>query len=86
MFALCAKRYANHFGGCRVRDAPARPEDGRARPCWPSQTRKGRPQLRFAGIPIPKEVENTQFFVGGSTGTGKSVCISDYIESAVARA
>jgi hypothetical protein len=50
-----------------------------------SQTRGGNAQLPFAGIPIPKDVENTQHFVGGSTGTGKSVCMSQYIESAVAR-
>jgi len=50
-----------------------------------SMARRGKNQLRFLGIPVPKDVESTQFFVGGSTGTGKSQCIADYVESAQQR-
>ena len=84
VFAVCAKRYANHFGGS-VFVTRLRGPKMVSQILLAGQTRKGKGQLRFAGIPIPKDVENTQFFVGGSTGTGKSVCISDYIESAAAR-
>lgn len=84
VFAVCAKRYATHFGGS-VFVTRLRGPKMVGQKVLASQTRKGKGQLLFAGIPIPKDVENTQFFVGGSTGTGKSVCISDYIESAVAR-
>lgn len=84
LFAFAMRRYANHFGGAvfvaRLRG-----------PCMISQhvlasrTRVAKGQLSFAGIPVPEVVESTQFFVGGSTGTGKSVCIGGYIESALAR-
>ena len=84
MFAFCARRYANHFGGS-VFVTRLRGPRMVSQTLLAGQTRNGHGQLRFAGIPIPKEVENTQFFVGGSTGTGKSVCISDYIDSAAAR-
>lgn len=50
-----------------------------------SSTKRSGKQLMFGGVPVPHEVESTQFFVGGSTGTGKSVCIGEYIESALAR-
>lgn len=42
-------------------------------------------QLSFASVPIPKWLESLHFAVIGSTGTGKSVVISDYLESAIAR-
>lgn len=41
--------------------------------------------LRIAGVPIPEWLEALHFRVIGSTGAGKSVVISDYIESALAR-
>jgi hypothetical protein len=84
VFAWSVRRYANHFGGS-VFVSRLRGPRMVSQYVLAAQTRKGNAQLRFAGIPIPAEVENTQFFVGGSTGTGKSVCISDYIESAVER-
>ena len=84
VFALCARRYANHFGGS-VFVKRLRGPKMVSQKLLGSQTRGGNAQLPFAGIPIPKDVENTQHFVGGSTGTGKSVCMSQYIESAVAR-
>ncbi|RYF48622.1 MAG: type VI secretion protein, partial [Comamonadaceae bacterium] len=84
MFAVCARRYANHFGGAAFVTRLRGPRMV-SQTLLAARTRRGQAQLLFAGIPIPKEVENTQFFVGGSTGTGKSVRISDYIESAVAR-
>jgi len=67
IFAACAKRYVNHFGGSVF------------------VTRLRGPRMVGQKVLASQTRENTQFFVGGSTGTGKSVCISDYIESAVAR-
>jgi hypothetical protein len=86
VFIVCVKRYANHFGGS-VFVTRLRGPRMVSQTLLAASTRKrgvGQ-QLRFAGIPVPREVENTQFFVGGSTGTGKSVCISDYVDSAVQR-
>ena len=84
LFVLGVKRYANHFGGAafvtRLRGPRVISQTLLA-----ARTRRGRGQLTFAAIPIPKEAESTQFFVGGSTGTGKSVCIGDYIDSACRR-
>lgn len=84
VFALCAKRYVNHFGGS-VFVARLRGPALVSPVLLAARTRQGPGQLRFATIPVPQEVESTQFFVGGSTGTGKSVCIGDYIESTAAR-
>ncbi|SFQ70544.1 Type IV secretory pathway, VirD4 component, TraG/TraD family ATPase [Variovorax sp. OK605] len=84
VFVVAVRRYANHFGGAvfvaRLRGPRMVSEHVLA-----SITRGQKGQLRFAGIPVPQAVESTQFFIGGSTGTGKSVCIADYIESARAR-
>ena len=41
--------------------------------------------LRFAGVPVPESIEALHFSAVGSTGSGKSVVISDYIESALDR-
>lgn len=86
VFIVCIRRYANHFGGS-VFVSRLRGPRLVSQILLAASTRKrgGKDQLRFAGIPIPREVENTQFFVGGSTGTGKSVCISDYVDSAAQR-
>ncbi|MGJ7574863.1 type IV secretion system DNA-binding domain-containing protein [Variovorax sp. RB2P76] len=84
VFILAVHRYANHFGGA-VFVARLRGPRMVSQHVLASRTRAGRGQLRFAGIPVPRAVESTQFFIGGSTGTGKSVCISGYIESALAR-
>lgn len=90
LFAVCVRRYANHFGGSvfvgRLRGPKMVSQYQLAKATRTSRGMgRGKEQLRFAAIPIPREVENTQFFVGGSTGTGKSVCISDYVASAVER-
>jgi hypothetical protein len=39
-------------------------------------------QLSFMGVPVPRSVEYLHFEVVGSTGSGKSQVIADYIESA----
>lgn len=83
-FAVIVRRYANHFGGA-VFVARLRGPRMVSQHVLASKTRDSKRQLRFAGIPVPPAVESTQFFIGGSTGTGKSVCIGDYIESALAR-
>ena len=46
-----------------------------------SRTKSGSGQLRFMDTPVPRDVESTHFLAGGSTGTGKSQCIAEYIES-----
>lgn len=84
VFILVMRRYANHFGGA-VFAARLRGPRMVSQHVLASSTRARKGQLRFAGIPVPKAVEGMQFFIGGSTGTGKSVCISGYIESALAR-
>lgn len=84
VFALGVRYYANHFGGAAF-VARLRGPRMVSQHVLASKTRSGRGQLRFAGIPVPHATESTQFFVGGSTGTGKSVCIGDYVESALAR-
>ncbi len=43
---------------------------------------RGKKQLTFMGIPIPTLLETLHFLVTGSTGSGKSQIIADYIESA----
>lgn len=83
-FAICVKRYVTHFGGA-VFVTRLRGPRMVSHPLLIARTRNGREQLRFGGVPVPRDVESTQFFVGGSTGTGKSVCIADYIDSAMAR-
>ena len=84
VFVWSVKRYANHFGGAGYATRLRGPRLI-SQVLLAGRTRKGRDQLVFAAIPIPREAESTQFFVGGSTGTGKSVCIGDYIESATRR-
>lgn len=85
-FIFCIRRYANHFGGSTFVSRLRGPRMvSRALLAGSTRRRGGKDQLRFAGLPIPRAVENTHFFVGGSTGTGKSVCISDYVQGAIAR-
>lgn len=84
VFVACVRRYANHFGGSEFVSRLRGPRMV-SQTLLAAQTRRQTGQLRLAGISIPASVENTQFFVGGSTGTGKSVCIADYLESAVDR-
>lgn len=84
IFAVCANRYVNNFGGSQFVKRLRGPKMVSPK-MLAAQTKAGKEQLRFAGIPVPKDVESTQFFVGGSTGTGKSVCIGDYIDSALTR-
>jgi len=84
VFVWAVRRYATHFGGASFVTRLRGPRMV-SQPILVAQTRKGKGQLCFAGIPIPHAVENTQFFVGGSTGTGKSVCVAGYIESVLAR-
>lgn len=73
-------RWTNKFGGAEFLKhlrGPRMVSQGALR----SRTKSGKYQLRFMDTPVPKEVESTHFFVGGSTGTGKSQCIGGYIES-----
>ncbi|WLI87830.1 type IV secretion system DNA-binding domain-containing protein [Massilia sp. R2A-15] len=48
-------------------------------------TQENVPQLSIAGIPIPTRTEREHLSVTGSTGSGKSQAIAEYIESALAR-
>ncbi|MES3022796.1 MAG: type IV secretion system DNA-binding domain-containing protein [Pseudomonadota bacterium] len=48
-------------------------------------TRESAHQLSIAGIPIPTKTEKEHLSVTGSTGSGKSQAIAEYIESALAR-
>lgn len=48
-------------------------------------TRERALQLSIAGIPIPTHCEKEHLSVTGSTGSGKSQAIAEYIESALAR-
>lgn len=84
IFAIVFKRMKTNFGGARF-ESKLRGNDMVSQDALIAMTKSGKDQLLFAGIPVPKEVESTQFFVTGSTGTGKSVCISLYIESLIAR-
>ena len=43
---------------------------------------KGIKQLNFASIPVPVDLENKHFSICGSTGGGKTVLISAFLESA----
>jgi hypothetical protein len=84
LVAIGLARYITHFGGAAFVTRLRGPRMV-SRALLASRTRKGSDQLVFAGIPVPPSVETTQFFVGGSTGSGKSVCITDYLESALRR-
>jgi type IV secretory pathway TraG/TraD family ATPase VirD4 len=46
---------------------------------------RGVSQLRLCGVPVPKSCENLHFLFTGSTGSGKTVAISELIESAQER-
>lgn len=78
------KRLKTNFGGAKFHSR-LRGNKMISQDALISLTKKGKDQLLFGGIPVPKHAESTQFFVGGSTGTGKSVCISTYIDSLLAR-
>lgn len=84
LFAYCFMWFKTDFGGAdfvkRLRGARMVSQKMLA-----SSTKKSGKQLTFGGVPIPKDVESTHFFVGGATGSGKSVCISEYMESALLR-
>lgn len=84
VFAWAFNRFKTNFGGAdfirRLRGARMV-----SKASLVSMTKESGEQLLFGGVQVPNVVESTQFFVGGSTGTGKSVCISEYIESAIAR-
>lgn len=43
-------------------------------------------QIEFCGVPVPSNIENLHFAIGGSTGSGKSVAISAFLESSQKRA
>lgn len=48
-------------------------------------TKERAAQLSIAGVPIPTKTEKEHLMVTGSTGSGKSQAIAEYIESAQAR-
>ena len=41
-------------------------------------------QIRFCGMPVPKDLKYKHFLLTGGTGQGKSVSISDFLDSCVA--
>lgn len=84
LYAILYNKLKTNFGGSRF-ESRLRGNKMISQSALISMTKKGNDQLLFGGIPVPKEVESTQFFCGGSTGTGKSVCIGLYIDSLLAR-
>lgn len=84
VYAAGLARYATHFGGAQFVTRLRGPRLV-SRRLLAARTRASKDQLVFAGVPVPFAAESTQFFVGGSTGTGKSVCIAEYLESALRR-
>lgn len=68
--------FAQHIRGTRF-TSPARLRDMCRE--W------GQKQLSLAGIPVPKMKEYLHFEFVGSTGSGKSQAIEEYIESALVR-
>lgn len=42
-------------------------------------------QIKVAGIPMPRKIENLHLLIGGSTGSGKSVLIRELVYSALLR-
>lgn len=84
LFTYGVKNWSTQFGGAEFVNHLRGPKMVNARALY-AKTKKGKNQLIFMGVPVPHEVESTQFFVGGSTGSGKSQCIAHYIESAQAR-
>lgn len=40
-------------------------------------------QIRFCGLPVPKDLKYKHFLLTGGTGQGKSVAISDFLQSCV---
>ena len=43
-------------------------------------------QIRFCGMPVPKDLKYKHFLLTGGTGQGKSVSISDFLDSCVSDA
>jgi hypothetical protein len=50
------------------------------------RNREDVPQLRFCDVPVPSNIENLHFLSAGSTGSGKSVAMADYLASIQNRA
>jgi len=42
-------------------------------------------QIKVAGVPMPRKIENLHLLIGGSTGSGKSVLIRELVYSALLR-
>lgn len=42
-------------------------------------------QIKVAGVPMPRKIENLHLLIGGSTGSGKSVLIRELVLSALLR-
>lgn len=42
-------------------------------------------QIKVAGVPMPRKIENLHLLIGGSTGSGKSVLIRELVYSAMLR-
>lgn len=42
-------------------------------------------QIKIAGVPMPRKIENLHLLIGGSTGSGKSVLIRELVYSALLR-
>ncbi len=50
-----------------------------------TQSLKKEKQITIAKIPIPSDLETLHFLIGGSTGTGKSVAISEMLSGIIPR-
>lgn len=80
MYALGFQRWHTGFQGA---DFVSRIGGAKMVSPWllKSMTKTKQKQLRLAGIPMPVAVESTHFGIVGSTGTGKSQTINEYIDS-----
>lgn len=84
IYVIIIKKYKTHWGGAKFQ---TRLKGNKivSKSTLISITKEKGEQLIFGGVPVPKKVESTQFLIGGSTGSGKSVCIAEYMDSATAR-
>lgn len=50
-----------------------------------TRSSEGSEQINMAGIPIPTKLESLHFLIGGSTGAGKSVAITEMLTQIISR-
>lgn len=85
IFVILVKITKTNFEGAAFKDRLRGVEMVNASRLTSLSKERGVAQLEFCGVPVPSNVENLHFAVGGSTGSGKSVAISAFIESSQKR-